>query len=604
MAVSLDQVMEETTLKLGIIWDSLGIDVTERAQLVMSLEKEARVFFAQKIKTEEEKVERAKGRVTALVDELKRTRARLKYKEIEHYVDKSDIKELKLNPAIVCLEKKKSDLQTMLDAQTKMVVDLLTRVYTLCQRLGTSPESGYGMSDIEDLSAERIKAIEKKISQAMREISDREVTVNLRCREIGELMTDIQMGEAEMTDLDKQIVRSDFASIGVSLDTLNALDARKQQLLSVREEREAKIKAMAKEISALWDILDVSEGERNTFLEKHNRLGPEVIVSCENERNRLLTLKQQSLSKLIQRVRVEIREIWDKLQLSDNEKDAFKPMISDQWTDERLTEHEVERNRLAGMWQEMEPVLKLIWTRTEIYEEKLNSNETDKDPDRFKKAGWHLQQEKLRKRWEGRHKLARQIRARIRRFEARFGVFKVRGENYLDVLDREEKEEREKEEQDRAEMEEKRLKKKADLLQSTTPNVRTAKRRALTPNPRSSQTPGRVRISSAVSPRSTHGRLIPQSAGNPGKRSAHSTRLAQLAMPKMSKRPKQSPPDDQAANSGRTQARRSSNPGAENMPAGATRFWKRWTSRTSILSAFFCRNTSTRTPSTKPSRRP
>lgn len=102
-------------------------------------------------------------------------------------------------------------------------------------------------------------------------------------------------------------------------------------------------------------------------------------------------------------MRKEIATLQDALLLSDDEKAAFGAFIDDEYTEELLSEHEAEAERLRAEVESAGVHLARVkeWIALKADEEELERSAAD--PNRFKKRGTAmLQEERMRKRVEKR----------------------------------------------------------------------------------------------------------------------------------------------------------------------------------------------------------
>ncbi len=106
----------------------------------------------------------------------------------------------------------------------------------------------------------------------------------------------------------------------VTTDSITALESRADSLEKLRAERVALVSQMAVEITHLWDLLGVEEQVRQRFLSKHLTRGADVIVSCRSEIEKLVVPRDVELDSLIVPQRQEVLDLWESLNVPENER--------------------------------------------------------------------------------------------------------------------------------------------------------------------------------------------------------------------------------------------------------------------------------------------
>jgi protein regulator of cytokinesis 1 len=118
----------------------------------------------------------------------------------------------------------------------------------------------------------------------------------------------------------------------------------------------------------------------------------EEIQRCEE-------LKHQNIERFIDRMRNELRELWEKCCVSEEEQAAFEPFNSSDFSDELLDAHEAEVRRLETYFTANRPIFELLGRRAELWERMavLEAKAHDKDRLFQNRGGQLLKEEKERK---------------------------------------------------------------------------------------------------------------------------------------------------------------------------------------------------------------
>ena len=96
------------------------------------------------------------------------------------------------------------------------------------------------------------------------------------------------------------------ACVGVHTDTVQRLSNKANELMAEKVRRADRLKALGDQIAELWDRLKVSDGEREAFSSSVNGLGPDTLAAGEEELARLQALKKEMLGSLIEETRTQV----------------------------------------------------------------------------------------------------------------------------------------------------------------------------------------------------------------------------------------------------------------------------------------------------------
>ena len=77
------------------------------------------------------------------------------------------------------------------------------------------------------------------------------------------------------------------------------------------------------------------------------------------------------MAKFIQITRDELSKIWDKCYYGDGQRREFAPAFSDDYTDDMLSAHESELDRMRGFYQDNQDIFKLMEKRENLWKKFL-----------------------------------------------------------------------------------------------------------------------------------------------------------------------------------------------------------------------------------------
>lgn len=117
----------------------------------------------------------------------------------------------------------------------------------------------------------------------------------------------------------------------------------------------------------------------------------EEIARCEE-------LKKQNMEKFTLRMRDELFELWDKCHVSEEERGAFTPLNSLDFTEELLERHEAEVRRYETFFNENREIFDLLSRRAELWDRMGQLEIAATDSNRLNNRGGKLlKEEKERK---------------------------------------------------------------------------------------------------------------------------------------------------------------------------------------------------------------
>uniref|UniRef100_A0A8C4RHE6 Zgc:86764 n=1 Tax=Erpetoichthys calabaricus TaxID=27687 RepID=A0A8C4RHE6_ERPCA len=215
----------------------------------------------------------------------------------------------------------------------------------------------------------------------------------------------------------------------------------RQQLLELQEhiknlsvERECRVKIFSDLRQQIHQLMKEIGHDPQTTLEKD--------AVCDDaewqlELERLEELKRANMQEVIENIRKELLEFWDKCTFSTEQRESFAAFSDGNFTEELLVKHEDELSRLKSYYEKCKSVFEAVerweqnWRLFQDFERKAS------DPSRFSNRGGSLLKEskertKVQKMLP---KLEEEIKSFIDTWEAEQGtVFLVRGQRFMDYV--------------------------------------------------------------------------------------------------------------------------------------------------------------------------
>lgn len=116
------------------------------------------------------------------------------------------------------------------------------------------------------------------------------------------------------------------------------------------EELKRHIKNMKDKLIPLWDYLGEDPDKIQMFL-RYTEYNQSVCDLFYQELDRCETIKRNNIEHFLERTRAEIKCMWNKCLKSQTERNAFKIMKSDTYTEDLLHLHELELQDLKQFYE-------------------------------------------------------------------------------------------------------------------------------------------------------------------------------------------------------------------------------------------------------------
>ncbi|XP_077173704.1 protein regulator of cytokinesis 1 isoform X2 [Paroedura picta] len=237
------------------------------------------------------------------------------------------------------------------------------------------------------------------------------------------------------TSFERDVVCEDEDAFCLSEENIAALKELLQQLEIKRAQKEALCEELRSKILVLWDRLRVPAEERESFVTCMAGSRSRTLEALQLELNRLETLKLQNIRNMVEAIRVELVDFWDKCFYGKEQREAFQPYYQDDFTEELLQQHEEEIARIKLYFQRHQELFEAVckWEGNWRLFQELERKATD--PSRFTNRGGNLlKEEKMRAKLQKTlPKLEEELRGRLDLWEQEHGqAFLVNGQRFIE----------------------------------------------------------------------------------------------------------------------------------------------------------------------------
>ncbi|XP_053559263.1 protein regulator of cytokinesis 1 isoform X1 [Bombina bombina] len=246
-----------------------------------------------------------------------------------------------------------------------------------------------------------------------------------------------EMGRQPENSLESEAICEDEDAFFLTLDNIKALKAIKQQLEFKKECLISTLNTIKERVQVLWHRLQVPQEEQDLYLKAAKCPINEDIKQWDKELVRLEELKKSNLKMVILKAREEIQIYWDKCCFSAEQRNAFAPYWSDDYTEDMLSQHDEEVVRIKLHYEKSKEMLDAVNKWETSWEKFLVLEKRASDPNRFSNRGGTLLKEekervKLQKLLK---KLEEELKTRVEAWEAEQGCeFLLKGNRFMDYI--------------------------------------------------------------------------------------------------------------------------------------------------------------------------
>ncbi|XP_041059026.1 protein regulator of cytokinesis 1-like isoform X3 [Carcharodon carcharias] len=421
LASSIGHLLAMKMAKLQNIWDDVGIQEDKRLQRMASAKTCIEELLDQMIHEEElmkkqleEAIKNWKGKLQTLCCELL----------LDPYKADSSTplqleKELR-NKVEALLEEKHdrmAECEMLLKEDQALCTDLCKTPYYI--PTGKVPS----LQELEELKSHLLSAAEEK---------ERRLATFLGLRkDITKLMADID--HVPDTTFEKDAVLEEENLFFLSDENIKSLEVLRHQLEVKKQELMATQESLRKQISYLWNTLQIP-------LEQQNMCATgsiyQVNTVLQQELEQLQQMQTKNIKQIITRIRQELNTYWDKCFYSQKQRE-FAFLLDENFTEELLKVHDEELVKITLYYQKHQELLVNVekwecWWKVLLELEKKAS-----DPNRYaNRGGTLLKEEKERCQLQKKiPKLEEELKLYIERWETEQGCpFLVYGQKFTTCI--------------------------------------------------------------------------------------------------------------------------------------------------------------------------
>nr|XP_045000936.1 protein regulator of cytokinesis 1 isoform X2 [Jaculus jaculus] len=472
--------LQKALTRLREIWELIGIPEEQRLQRTEVVKKHIKDLLDRMIAEEESLKERLLKSISICQRELSTLCSELHVKPFQEEGESTVLQlEKDLRTQVELMRKQKKERKQELKLLQEQDQELCE---ILCMPL-------YDIDNTSVPTLEELNLFRQHVA-TLRETKEsrHEQFVSIK-RQIILCMEELE--HTPDTSFERDVVCEDESAFCLSLENITALQKLLQQLEVQKSQNEAVCEGLRAQIRELWDRLEIPEEERASVGTITTGSKAKIRNALQLELDRLEELKMQNMKKVIEAIRVELVQYWDQCFYSQEQRQAFAPYYSEEYTENLLQLHDAEIARLKSYYEAHRELFEGVQKWEESWKLFLEFERKASDPSRFTNRGGNLlkeekQRAKLQKTLP---KLEEELKARIEKWEQEQSTaFVVNGQNFIEYVTEQwemHRLEKEKAKQERQLKNKKQM--ETEMLYGSAPRT-PSKRRGLTPT-----TPGKVR---------------------------------------------------------------------------------------------------------------
>lgn len=476
--------------RLQDIWEEIGIPEEQRLERTNDVHKHIKGLLDLMISEEEDLKKRVIKNIDACRKELAVLCAELHLPPFEDEVG-CTILQIEKNSRTQ-LEGLKEHKRQRLDELKSLIV----KDGELCDIMSTSP---FSIDKDSVPSLKQLEAYRAYLDDLTKQKEQRhEEFVNLK-KEIAFCMEDLE--RQPETSFEMDVMCEDEEAFCLSTDNISALKMLLCQLQEQKAEIELRCSSYRSKIQELWERLKIPQEEREPLSEHMLKSKKKNVEALQTEVRRLEVLKIQSMKSVIEAIRAEIAQLWEKCFYSQEQCLAFSAYRYDDFTEELLNLHEAEVSNLKKYYADHKELFEGVTKWQSNWTLYLELDRKANDPGRFNNRGGNLLKEEKQRTdlQKSLPKLEKVLKAQIDNWELEHGKeFFVNGQKFLEYVQQQWENHHNEKEKEKLERQLKKNKQtQEDMMYGT--SIRTPSKRRIAGTP----TPGKMRKMNSASTLST-----------------------------------------------------------------------------------------------------
>mmetsp|Transcript_22230 Transcript_22230/g.48346 ORF Transcript_22230/g.48346 Transcript_22230/m.48346 type:complete len:529 (-) Transcript_22230:30-1616(-) len=427
----LQQLSRETTDRLHIVWDEMGLSEEERRRQLTSLIEAVEHVFLNKVNDEVALRDEYMNEGKALEEQINQYSEMLAMERQHFPHDDSGNLMLKLQ----WLRSHVYEFEAVRTERLDVLEKLRDNLVAIRKEMGDEVKDTEVDLD-KYLTPAAMEEYESLVIQATHEKNRRVDAIQSTIKDICDLYDELAFEIAD--ELDKAIAQGG-EGLGIDMGAVDILSKRARELTDEKISRTELVKQLASQIQPLWDRLGIDMETRKNFFIEHRGLGLSVIEGCEIELHRLQELKKEKMGELIEIAKGKMEELWEQLRYSEAQCEEFAELHrTDPVSEETLQCYEGVINDLTKQLELYRPILKAVEKYFHLYDEREEYEEKIQDSKRLlNRKKINLREEELQRKrvTVGLPRMIEKLTQLIQAYESEHGPFELEGQRFMQTME-------------------------------------------------------------------------------------------------------------------------------------------------------------------------
>ncbi|XP_011877300.1 PREDICTED: protein regulator of cytokinesis 1-like isoform X2 [Vollenhovia emeryi] len=310
-------------------------------------------------------------------------------------------------------------------------MELLSQESDICKRLGCKAVNIVADVLPTELELESFKVYLQK--QEIEKMRLENVFADVR-RDVVRMMGDLDISPSSPFE---ELVCNNPREFVLCASNMTKLREFRDGLSTQVEDTKCCVERMKEDLMALWKYLDEPVDVCQSFLEKHSGYSTSTVSAFSAEIKRCKEKRKENISKYVKQVRYELLDLWDQCKYCEEERTTFAPFYSNTFTEDLLTLHELEVERLRKFYNDNRTIFELLEQRDSLIMKIKELLQRANNPDRYhNRGGKLLMEEKERKAIQKKlPKIEAELRQLLQEYESKHDqIFTINGTSLETIL--------------------------------------------------------------------------------------------------------------------------------------------------------------------------
>lgn len=278
--------------------------------------------------------------------------------------------------------KKRQEYQNKIETAMVRIKKLLTDESRLCFQLGRTPK---GITTNPLPLDTEVDDYENYVEELRRVVFNHEEEFFELREEIKNMLDDL--GQKPISEFQRSILTCSSKTVPITDENMNLLHNWHSTLKSEVNEKMASAKELREQLCSLWEMLEENPEYRSKFINENTGFSDHTVNKIHLEIERCKEKKRENIKVFIDKLRMEIKDYWDKCMYSEKQRHDFTLYRSECYNEDMLMLHELHLKKLKDYYTENQKIFDLLSKWKELLQRCFYLAERGNCQDRYKNRG-------------------------------------------------------------------------------------------------------------------------------------------------------------------------------------------------------------------------